>query len=145
MMTTLESLRDSLATIPGVASCKVGIEGNISPQDYPLVRIVPSRITPGRPYQNRQAECLIYFGAPTANSEGMETVYEDLFDMESAILEKLRAFGGRYLETVTDEDRLETYKCMAVRCELFAANPAPPAPPAPTPAPEPTPEPEPAP
>lgn len=125
MMTTLQALRDSLATIPGVASSKVGLEDNIGPSDYPLCRIVPSRITPGRPYQNRQAECLIYFGTATANSEGMEAVYAELFNLEAAILDKLRALGGRYLETVTDEDRLTTYKLMAVRCELFALNPAP--------------------
>ena len=59
-----------MALIAGVASCKIGLESNISPADYPLIRVVPSRLTPGKPYGNRTIETLIYFGAQTAKSEG---------------------------------------------------------------------------
>ena len=126
MMDTLTAARDALATITGVASCKVGLEANIGPSDYPLIRIVPSRITPGRPYNNRSAECLVYFGTDTSEAEGsLEQVYTDLFALESEIIHKVKTLGGRYIETVTDEDRLDTYKLMAVRCELVSARPAP--------------------
>ena len=139
MMNILNTLRDRLALIEGVASSKVGLEENIGPSDYPLVRIVPTRITPGRPYDNRAAECLIYFGTNTSNAEGLESVYADLFTLESAIRSALHGVGGRYLETVTDEDRLQTYKLMAVRCELFTNPlPIPAPPPAPTPSPAPS-------
>ena len=117
-MTTLEAARDALALIAGVASCKIGLEANISPADYPLIRVVPSRLTPGRPYGNRTIETLIYFGAQTAKSEGLETVYGDLFDLESAIIAAVQGLGGRYRETITDEDRLDAYKLMTIRCEL---------------------------
>lgn len=117
-MTTLTAARDSLATIPGVASCKVGLEANISPSDYPLIRVVPSRLTPGKPYGHLSVETLIYFGVPIAESEGLEAVYAGLFEQEAAILAKVQALGGRYFETITDEDRLTTYKLMAVRCFL---------------------------
>lgn len=118
-MTTLEAARDALALIAGVASCKIGLEANISPADYPLIRLVPSRLTPGRPYGNRTIETLVYFGAQTAKSEGLETVYGDLFDLESAIIAAVQGLGGRYRETITDEDRLEGgYKLMTIRCEL---------------------------
>lgn len=118
MNATLEAARDSFATIPGVASCKIGLEANISPEDYPLIRIVPFRITPGRPYGNRSSETFVYFGVPVANSEGLEAVYESLFELEAQILDKLKALQGRYIETVTDEDRLDTYKLMSIRCFL---------------------------
>ena len=117
-MNTMEAARDSLATITGVASCKVGLESTISPADYPLIRLVPSRLTPGKPYGNRTIETLIYFGAQTTKSEGLETVYDDLFALESAIIAKVQGLGGRYRETITDEDRLDAYKLMTVRCEL---------------------------
>ena len=123
MMTTLEALRDALAAVPGVASCKVGLEDNISPADYPLIRIVPNTITPGRPYANREAECSIFFGAPIANSAGLESVYAGLFALEAEILAIVRAFGGRYLDTITDEDRLPMYKLMAIRAQITAENP----------------------
>lgn len=118
MMSSLEVLRDDLATIVGVTSCKIGIEPNISPADYPMIRIVPSRLTPGRPYNNRTAECLVYFGTSTATSEGLETVYDNLFTLEASIIGKIKAAGGRYIETITDEDRLDAYKLMTVRCEI---------------------------
>ncbi len=125
MMAALTAARDALALIDDVASCKVGLEANISPADYPLIRIVPVRATPGRPYNGRTVECLIYFGAQVANSEGLEAVYEALFTLEAGILEKLKTLQGKYTETVTDEDRLDTYKLMAIRCDLHAANTVP--------------------
>ena len=118
MMTTLEAAKTALALIPGVASCKIGLEANISPADYPMIRLVPTRLTPGRPYANRTSETQIYFGTPTANSEGLEAVYTELFELEALILEELRKLGARYIETITDEDRLDAYKLMAIRCEL---------------------------
>lgn len=119
MMTALQTLRDALAALPGVATCKVGLEPNIGPADYPLVRIVPSRITPGAPYHKRSAECLIYFGAPIVASEGTEAVYSALFDLEAAIIGVLKSAGHRYTETITDEDRLDTYKLMTIRCTVM--------------------------
>ncbi len=122
MMAALEAARDALATIPGVRSCAIGLEANISPADYPLVRLVPSRIVPGRPYNGRTAETLVYFGAPIANSEGMEAVYASLFDLEAEILAVLKAQGARYRETITDEDRLDAYKLMAIRADITGTN-----------------------
>lgn len=126
MMAALEAARDALAVIAGVASCKVGLEANISPADYPLVRLVPVRITPGKPYNNRTAEVMIVFGTPTTKAEGLEEVYRDLFALESEILRVVRNLGGRYVETVTDDDRLDAYKVMAARVELPGVIPAPP-------------------
>jgi hypothetical protein len=122
MMPVLEGLRDALATIPGVASCKIGLEANISPADYPLIRVVPSRIAPGELLEGGStAELLIYFGADigAAESGGLEAVYTALFDLESAIRQKISDANGIYRETITDEDRLDTYKVMAVRCEVM--------------------------
>jgi len=139
-MDTLEAARDALELITGVASCKIGLEPNISPADYPLIRLVPSRLTPGRPYSGRTIDTLIYFGAQTATSEGLETVYDALFALEAAILAEVKALGGRYIETITDEDRLDAYKLMTVRVELpesTIVTPAPTPSPSPTPAPPP--------
>ena len=116
--TSLGAARDAFATIAGVVSCKVGIEPNISPADYPMIRVVPPRITPGRPYSGRTIEAQVFFGVPLTTSEGLEDVYGALFELEAAILVKIKALSGRYIETLTDEDRLDAYKLMVVRCEL---------------------------
>ena len=118
MMQDLETARDALAQIDGVASCAIGLEANIGPADYPMIRIVPVRITPGKGYSARTCECNLYFGVPIPNSAGMQDVYDALFAFESDILAVLKTLRGRYVETVTDEDRLDTYKLMAIRCEI---------------------------
>lgn len=128
MFHVLEIARDTLGLIDGVASCKIGIEANLGPGDYPMIRIVPSRLIAGRPYHGRECETLIYFGAPIANSEGMETVYQSLFALEAEILTVLRSLGARYRETITDEDRLDAYKLMAIRADITGPNTAPPTP-----------------
>ena len=126
MLATLNAARDALALVPGVASCRIGIEQGITAADYPMIRLVPSRITPGRPYNNRTAEVLIYFGMDTTAAEagGLEAVYAALFGLEAEIIERLRALGHRYLETITDEDRLDAYKLMTIRAEIVGAQPA---------------------
>lgn len=119
MMATLEAARDALAAIPGVASCKIGLESGIAPGDWPLIRLVPDRVLPGKPYGSRTAEVSIFFGMDIGESEdGLQAVYTAAFELEAAILVVLKTLQGRYLETVTDSDRLPTYKLMAVRCEL---------------------------
>lgn len=128
MMNTLQAARAALAAIPGVRSCRIGLEAGISPADYPLIRLVPTRLVPGKPYNRRTAEVTIYFGMDRGETEtgGLEAVYSALFALEGQIREAVHALGGRYLATITDEDRLDTYKLMAVQAELVEAA-APPA------------------
>lgn len=130
MMAALQSLRDALAEIDGVQSVAIGRERNISPDDYPLIRLEPLRTVPGRPYHQRTVECLAYFGAKIADSEGMEVVYAALLEMESEIVAVLRAQGCRYVETIIEPGAFgpipETaYKISGIRFELPAANQAP--------------------
>jgi hypothetical protein len=118
-MDELNALRDSLATIPGVATCAIGLEDVIGSGDYPLVRLVPTRITMGKQYNRRTAELLVYFGASIAESAGLPAVYAAVFALEEQIITKVKALdGGRYIETITDEDRNTAFKLLAVRCEL---------------------------
>lgn len=123
MYSTLTALRDAMADIDGVTSCKIGIEANLSPADYPMIRILPVRITPGKPYDRRTCEAGVYFGVAVAESEGMELVYSTLLTLEGEIIKTIKAEGGKYIETITDEDRLDTYKLMFIRFEIEADRP----------------------
>ena len=121
MFETLEALCKGLNLIPGLATCKIGYEAQITPSDYPIARIVPVRIAPGKPYYNRTADTDIFFGVNITESEGLYNVYQDLFILEEAILKVLKAQNIRYIETLTDQDRLATtYKLMSIRCEVQA-------------------------
>lgn len=139
-MPVLISLRDKLAAIPGVNSCKIGMENDITPDHYPLIRLVPTRMARSLSNSQRSTmELLIYFGHPTHNFEqpdsaavapdidaepalqGLEEVYARLLELESQIVSAIRVNAGyvaEHIETLTDEDRLQAYKLFAARFEI---------------------------
>ena len=128
IMQHLEGLRDKLAQLPGVQSCKIGLEANINPADYPMIRLVPSDMRPHAELKYRMdCECLIYFGqalqpfddAPDSKGRTrLEKVYAALLQMDADIRLIARSRFIECMETVLDEDRLETYKLMALRVKI---------------------------
>lgn len=131
-MQMLTLMKTTLAAVPNIATCQIGLEAAITAQDYPLIRIVPTRLQPAAEGYQRGLEVLIYFGAPLLDGkDGLEAVYEELMSMEAAILNALqftlvhalRTGEGefvrvRYVETITDEDRLPHYKLFAMRWQV---------------------------
>lgn len=146
VMGRLEALRDRLRDMPtepfqphlqerweefftGVAyTCKIGMEDNLTPADYPMIRIVPSLSQPGATLGRRKTDAMIYFGLPihafddTPDSAGrvrLEKLYAALLTMEAAICAQVDHAGGQYVETIFDEDRIDaSYKLMAVRAVI---------------------------
>ena len=120
----LASIRDALAAVEGVKTCKIGMEANITPADYPLVRIVPSSLTDGVPRGSaREIESLIYFGLPLHEfTDGLEAVYEQLLLFEQTLLSAARAADGVatvvHERTILDEDRIEAFKLMALKVRI---------------------------
>lgn len=130
-MDMLTYLRDALAQVAGVTTCRIGIEADMTPADYPIIRLVPSRLAVPASARNlpmlsvRQVELLIYFGQPIeafeagASETGLENLYREIFALERAIIDalpKTGAYYAQYVETITDEDRSEAYKLMVIRC-----------------------------
>jgi hypothetical protein len=115
----LATLRTRMAAVPGVATSLIGLEPTINPDDYPIVRIVPSRVRADG--LKRVADVLVYFGAPVHEADnGVEAVYDALLEMETDVIAALsgNGFQCKYVETITDEDRLEHFKLMVVRAEM---------------------------
>jgi hypothetical protein len=128
----LTQLKTTLAAVPGVASCQIGLEANITPADYPLIRIVPTRLRPHDDVGDRVLlELTVYFGdALLEAADGLETVYAGLLAREEVIRQAV-LFGAaraawaegqrmtaRAVDTLFDEDRLPHYKMMASRFEV---------------------------
>lgn len=107
-----------------VRTCRIGLESTLTPADYPMIRLVPARLRKSEQVTFRRVvEVLVYFGLPLYEEleGGLEGIYQDLLAMEQAILDALKPgnqYRVGYLETITDEDRLEHYKLMAIRCEV---------------------------
>lgn len=116
----LTALRDRLATVAGVVTCRFGLEANMTPADYPMVRIVPSAVRYGTMMGSRQVDALIYFGRPVHEfTAGLEALYSDLMALEVLLLNAAQAAPGvkrfEYTETILDEDRVDGFKLMAMR------------------------------
>jgi hypothetical protein len=124
MFDYLTAARDKLAAIPGVKTCKIGIEPTLNPDDYPMIRLVASRMAPipNTGNSRRRLDMVVYFGAAIYETvDGVEAVLAELFRMEAAIIEAVRFGAGcvvRHVETLTDEDRLEHFKLFAARFEV---------------------------
>lgn len=129
-MPILEGLRDLLGAVTWgdgqtVKTAKVGLEAGMTADDYPIVRIVPSSLRGSRFEEQaglsglRQTECLIYFGEPVTEADGgLEELYRSLFAMELALIQSLPTEGefvAQWEETITDEDRTQGFKLMALR------------------------------
>ena len=121
LKTAIEDIRDKLAGIPGVKTCAIGIEATLNPDDYPIVRVVPTSIkpVPGQSWV-RSVEVTVVFGnlIHEFGAGGLKAVYTSLLDLEAAILTAPRignGYGIRHRETYTDEDQLEGHKMMAAR------------------------------
>ena len=129
---TLVHLREVLKLLPDVASCKIGLEANIVPESYPLIRLVPSLLLPQEVGAlRRRTRLLVYFGVNLLeSSDGLEAVYEGLLNQEQAIRDAMmltavkaacsqgKRIKVEYVDTITDEDRLPLYKLMAARFEV---------------------------
>mgnify|MGYP001184729442 CR=1 FL=1 len=74
----------------------------------------------------RLADVLVYFGAPVHESTGgIDDVYAALLTMEELVIAALagNGFVARYIETITDEYRIEHFKLMAVVAEVDVREP----------------------
>lgn len=120
---TLTDLRDRLAGLPGIKTCKIGLEIGIVPEDYPIVRLVPSaiRAEDARGGIDAISPLLIYYGWNLLEVEvGLERIYETLLDLRESIRAELLVpdespLMWQYQDTVLDEDRLPRYKLFVDR------------------------------
>lgn len=120
----LTGVRDALALLEGVQTCRIGIEPDISAVDYPIVRLVPSVLRRSDTTPRDVVDLLVYYGELSHAFEagGIQAQYEWLLIMEGRI--RLALIQGAkhpdgwradWQETVLDEDRLPGYKLFASR------------------------------
>ena len=120
----LVSVRDALAKVADVKTCKIGMEHDITPADYPLVRIVPSVLRDGVPRGvARECEALIYFSLNVHEFEdGLEAVYAKMLEFEQQLLAAARAATAVasvvLIETLLDQDENEAFKTMAMKVKI---------------------------
>jgi len=122
----LTAIRDQCATLPGLTTCRIGIEMPIVPGDYPILRLVLSEMREmdeSRPGKTEMG-IIIYYGESVRplDEGGLESQHEWLLDMEARIRAAVipgQGWRARWVETVWDEDRVPGFKLFASRFEVW--------------------------
>jgi len=116
-------VKGKLEGISGVATVKIGLEPNMTGRDYPAIRIVAGTNRRGQ-YLYESYSFTVYFGENLHDKIGIEEIYNRLYAYESEIRRRLDTFqptiGGlcKWIDTISDEDRLEGFKVLASRFEV---------------------------
>ena len=119
----LTTLRDALAAVPGVATCKIGMESTITPADYPMVRIVATGSKWGSLIASRLVSIDIFFGLPAHEfTGGLEALYSALCGMEQDLMIAVLGLQGvvntNWIETIYDEDKVSAYKLACLKVSI---------------------------
>ncbi|MBD3768101.1 MAG: hypothetical protein IE928_09175, partial [Gammaproteobacteria bacterium] len=87
MIDVAKHLKTALTGIDGINTVAIGIEPNISPKDYPMIRIVPVNAVPDDSlthYERIQFDVFVGL-ADKLDKDGYELIYETLESWEAEI------------------------------------------------------------
>lgn len=116
--------KQALVGIDGIKTVKIGIEPHMSPNDYPIIRIVPDETRPDQSVTDlTRAYFNIYIAlADKFDSDGYEAIYDTLAVWEEEVKTILSATEGAaffWKSTKQDEDRLQNVKAIVLRYEAI--------------------------
>ena len=118
LMPALQAIQGALSAIPDVA-VEIGRRLDLSPNDYPMIQIVPIRLFNGK-YGERLLETWIYFSEHTEHVDGMPQLYGSLSALEKQVIDAMSGVQGEWQETITDQDTQGVFKEMAARFNVSA-------------------------
>lgn len=129
----LKEIENQLKGIKGIKTLKIGLEPNLSPSDYPIIRIVPSEVKLSDDFDLWACDISfsVYFGAQLHDKIGLDKIYKELYALEYEIKERLHNFqfepnesrtrgGGlcRFVITRDDGDTLKNFKILVSEFEI---------------------------
>ena len=122
MIKIAKDLKVLLSDIHGINTVKIGLEPNITPKDYPLIRIVPVESSPTNDISGTTKTTMtVYVGiADKFDKDGLELVYETLEVFETEIKSRFKTSPDStfiWRSTRQDEDRLSNVKVIAMQVD----------------------------
>jgi hypothetical protein len=119
----LTDMKAKLALIPNIKTVGVGLESNLSPADYPCVRLVPQQFSKGdQNYSYRTCNLLVYFGLPLVEGDvSLESIYDQLLTLEEEVIVATRRGDGYksiYQKTLTSGNEVTNYRLFCVVLEV---------------------------
>ena len=95
----LTDIRDKLAKLPNIKTCRIGIESTLTPESYPLIRIQMLGFKKSESQTHRNGDLMIYFGLPLVEGDvPLESIYAQMLELEQKIVNELE-FGAGYRST----------------------------------------------
>lgn len=118
-MTTIQilsHLKQLLSTVTGINTIEIGIEKDLNPTDYPMIRIVPLKSSDGTVLGSEKTQIDILVGSNLSDFVGLEANYMQLNDWEEQIKTILgtnsQVATYQWQDTTHDEDRLPAVKLL---------------------------------
>lgn len=124
MIEVAKIAKTALEGIAGINTVEIGIAKNISPKDYPIIRIVPVDSRPDQSISDyKRVNLTVFIGVSNlSDKDGMEAIYETLEQWEREVIERLNTAQGAaffWKGTKQDEDRLQNVKVLALQFEAL--------------------------
>jgi hypothetical protein len=119
----LMTVKESLEVIPGITSCAIGIEANLTADAYPLIRIVPTLLRDTANNARDTMDVDVYYAQLAQEFDaGLQGIYSWLLAQEAAIKDAMLAscqgFFVEYRETQFDEDSLPGVKAFVSKFSI---------------------------
>ena len=118
-MTTIQiltHLKQILTPINDIKTVKIGIEKDLNPTNYPMIRIVPTKSTKGDALGSEITQIDILVGGNLDAFDGLEANYTQLNEWEESIKTILATNDDVatfiWQDTIHDEDKLLAVKLL---------------------------------
>lgn len=117
----LEKIEDKLKEIENIKSCQIGLEGNLTQNQCPFIRIISLNSKPDpNSSLKKEVDIQIIFGFRLNRKEELKEVYREVYELEEKIKAKMNELEGEanllidWSETIPDEDALLNLKASAI-------------------------------
>ena len=124
MYEILTLIQTKLSAIATLKTCKLGLETSIAPSEYPIARIVASS-SQNDEFRRGKHIVKIYYGFNLSEFDGLDAIYQKLYALETEIRDaidlELEPYLCKWVNTISDEDRIPEYKilCSSFEVESF--------------------------
>jgi len=117
----LETIKTERTGIPDIKTIGIGLEPNLTPDDYPSIRIGPNTSW-SKDYQHEYHTISLYIAFNLRDKIGFSAIYTKLYEIEAEIRRRITPAIGNYMvyhvDTTNDDDKIQGYKVLICRVKV---------------------------
>ena len=117
----LADIKAKLSAIEGIKTCKLGLEANLAPADYPIIRICPKSFKNDNSI-TKTCNLYIYFGLPLVEGVvSLEDILGQMVDLEEEVIKATESgddYKSIYRTTLVSDNSVEHYQLFVVVLDI---------------------------